>query len=391
MGKLLAGNQIFFCGQFNFVSMIFLPWIVLGGYGLILLTQLFYYLRYFRLLAFYKSTEDEVGREHPVSVIICARDEADEIEANLPGILAQSYKSTHEIVMVNDNSQDDTKYLLDGLYKDFKQLHIIELKQEAVHIPGKKFPLSVGIKSAKHELLLLTDADCIPSSENWIKKMQNGFSDGIEIVLGYGAYKKAKGLLNKVIRFDTFHTALQYLSFALAGQPYMGVGRNLAYKRQVFFRLKGFASHHHLPGGDDDLFINAVANRGNTAVVVDKEAFTYSTPKKKWTEWIAQKERHQTTGRFYHAKDRFKLGIYVVTHLLFYPATILAFFFLPWTWVLPALAFKLIIQAVVFYKAMSKLNEKDLFPYFILWDLWMILYYLYFMSSLWKKPKTQWS
>ncbi|NBO59104.1 MAG: glycosyltransferase, partial [Chitinophagia bacterium] len=291
--------------------MIFLPWIVLGGYGFILLTQLFYYLRYFRLLAFYKSTEDEVGREHPVSVIICARDEADEIEANLPGILAQSYKSTHEIVIVNDNSQDDTKYLLDGLYKDFKQLHIIELKQEAVHIPGKKFPLSVGIKSAKHELLLLTDADCIPSSENWIKKMQNGFSDGIEIVLGYGAYKKAKGLLNKVIRFDTFHTALQYLSFALAGQPYMGVGRNLAYKRQVFFRQKGFASHHHLPGGDDDLFINAVANRGNTAVVVDKEAFTYSTPKKKWTEWIAQKERHQTTGRYYHAKDRFKLGIYV--------------------------------------------------------------------------------
>ena len=169
--------------------MIFLPWIVLGGFGFILLTQLFYYVRYFRLLAFYKSTEDEVGREHPVSVIICARDEADEIEANLPGILAQSYKSTHEIVIVNDNSQDDTKYLLDGLYKDFKQLHIIELKQEAVHIPGKKFPLSVGIKSAKHELLLLTDADCIPSSENWIKKMQNGFGDGIEIVLGYGAYK----------------------------------------------------------------------------------------------------------------------------------------------------------------------------------------------------------
>ncbi len=371
--------------------MVFLPWIALGAFGFVLIVQLYFYLRYFRLLAFHKTSTDQHLREHPVSVIICARDEADEIEANLLGVLAQSYRSTHEIVIVNDNSQDDTKYLLDGLYKDFKQLHIVELKQEAVHIPGKKFPLSVGIKSAKHELLLLTDADCIPTSEHWIKKMQNGFSEGIEIVLGYGGYKKAKGILNKIIRFDTFHTALQYLSFALAGQPYMGVGRNLAYKKQLFFKQKGFASHHHLPGGDDDLFINGCANGLNTAVVVDKDAFTLSTPAKNWSTWVAQKERHNATGKFYKLKDRVVLGIYMVTHILFYPALVCAFYFLPMTWVLPALLLKLLVQGVVFYKAMHKLDEKDLFPYYILWDLWMILYYTYFMSSLWKKPKTQWS
>lgn len=370
--------------------MSFLQWIVLGVFGFVLLVQLFFYLRYFLLLALHRVVEDSKHQEHPVSVIICARDEADEIEKNLPGILAQSYKGTHEIVVVNDNSQDETRYLLDGLHRVFKQLYIIELKQEAMHIPGKKFPLSIGIKSAKHELLLLTDADCIPSSEHWIRKMQLAFTDGIEIVLGYGAYKKAKGLLNKLIRFDTFHTALQYLSFALAGQPYMGVGRNLAYKKTVFFRQKGFASHHHLSSGDDDLFINAAANKKNTAVVIDSEAFTYSTPKKKWKEWIAQKQRHYTTGKYYRTKDRWKLGLYAMTHLFFYPATILAFYFLPWSWILPALAFKFLVQGIIFYRVMSKLNEKDLFPFFILWDIWMIFYYLFFTSSLWKKPRPQW-
>jgi glycosyltransferase involved in cell wall biosynthesis len=391
MGKLLFEILHLFFNSSNFAHMVFLPWIALGVFGIVLLVQLYFYLRYFRLLAFYKKQEDINRREHPVSVVICARDEADQIEANLPGVLAQSYKSTHEIVIVNDNSQDDTKYLLDGLYKDFKQLHIIELKQEAVHIPGKKFPLSVGIKSAKHELILLTDADCIPSSEHWISKMQNGFSEGIDIVLGYGGYKKAKGLLNKIIRFDTFHTALQYLSFALGGRPYMGVGRNLAYKRQLFFKQKGFASHHHLPGGDDDLFINGCAHKHNTAVVVDKDAFTLSTPAKKWSEWISQKERHNATGKYYKGSDRLMLAIYMMTHILFFPALVFAFLFLPWVWVLPALAVKLLIQGIVFYRCMVKLNEKDLFPYFILWDIWMIFYYTFFLSSLWKKPRTNWN
>ena len=214
------------------------------AFSLAVLIQVFYYLRYFRLLAFFRQKQELSAKEQAVSVIICARDEADQIEANLPGVLAQTYRSTHEIVVVNDNSQDDTKYLLEGLYRDFKQLHIVELKQEALHIPGKKFPLSMGIKSAKYELLLLTDADCIPASEHWILKMQAAFKEGIQIVLGYGAYKRKKGLLNRVIRFDTFHTALQYLSCAIAGQPYMGVGRNLAYKKELFYKQKGFAAHH---------------------------------------------------------------------------------------------------------------------------------------------------
>jgi glycosyltransferase involved in cell wall biosynthesis len=367
-----------------------LMWMPMLAFSLAVLIQVFYYLRYFCLLAFYRQKQALSAKEQAVSVIICARDEADQIEANLPGVLAQTYRSTHEIVVVNDNSLDDTKYLLEGLYRDFKQLHIVELKQEAMHIPGKKFPLSMGIKSAKYELLLLTDADCIPASEHWILKMQAAFAEGIQIVLGYGAYKRKKGLLNRVIRFDTFHTALQYLSFALAGQPYMGVGRNLAYKKELFYRQKGFAAHHHLPGGDDDLFINACATKENTAIVIDKDTFTYSTPPASIGEWINQKERHNSTGKYYKGKHKFLLGLYMTSQFLLYPLMVAALLSFDWRWVLGAWGIRFFVQGIVFFKTMKKLGEKDLFPFFWLWDIWMFFYYLIFISSIWKKPRNQW-
>ncbi|MFN5479425.1 MAG: glycosyltransferase [Chitinophagaceae bacterium] len=368
-----------------------LLWLPFMAFVFVALLQIYYYLRYFRRLAFFRAPDKAYMAEQPVSVIICARDEADEIEKNLPGVLAQSYRSTHEIVVVNDNSQDDTKFLLEGLYRTYRQLHVVELKQEAMHIPGKKFPLSVGIKSAKHEILLMTDADCIPASEHWIRKMQEAYDAGVEIVLGYGAYKKSKGLLNKFVRFDAFHTALQYLSFALGGKPYMGVGRNLSYRRELFFRQKGFAAHHHLPGGDDDLFVNSCANRLNTRVVIDQDAFTYSTPPRSWSSWLAQKERHNSTGKFYKSSHRWMLGWYMISQCLFYPLFIAALFFFDWRIVVGVFLIKSFVQALVYYRSMKKLGEGDLFIFFPLWDLWMMFYYIMFVSTLWKTPKAQWS
>ena len=374
-----------------FASMIMSPDLPFIVFAIIAGVQIFYYSRYFSLMTFHKKTPSGFHQESPVSVIICARDEADHIEQNLPGVLVQKYKSTHQVVVVNDNSIDDTKYFLEALYKDFKQLHIIELKQEAMHIPGKKFPLSMGIKSAKYEIILLTDADCIPSSEHWIQLMQDAFTPGIEIVLGYGAFKKKNGFLNGLVRFDAFHSAIQYFSYALAGQPYMGVGRNLAYKKELFYKQKGFASHHHLAGGDDDLFINAAATSTNTAVVLDKEAFTLSTPPDNWREWIRQKRRHNSTGRYYKFKDRVKLGIYMLSHFLFYPLLITSFFTFNWQFVIIVFSLRLMIQGIVFFKCMKRLDESDLFPYYLLWDIWMFFYYLIFISSLWKKPMKNWS
>ncbi len=192
-----------------------------------------YYWILFRRVAWYQAPVREKTQQHPVTIIICARDEAGNLARNLPGVLVQTYSSTHEVIVVNHNSQDETKFLLEEFRKTFRSLNAVNLFQEALNIPGKKYPLSIGIKEAKHEIILLTDADCVPASEFWVQKMQDAYAPGIDIILGYGAYYKRPGLLNRLIRFETFHSALQYFSFALAGMPYMGVGRNLSYKRIV--------------------------------------------------------------------------------------------------------------------------------------------------------------
>ena len=292
--------------------------------------------------------------------------------------------------MVNDNSIDETKYILDEYKKSFKNLTAIELTQEAKFITGKKFPLSMGIKSAKHEILLLTDADCVPATEFWIQKMQAAYNDGIEIVLGYGAYHKKPSLLNKIIRFETFHTALQYFSYALAGIPFMGVGRNLSYKRDVFIRNKGFSSINQIPSGDDDLFINQVATKKNIAIVIDPAAHTLSEPKKKWGDWVRQKYRHYTTSKYYKPVHKFFLGLYSFTLFLVYPLLAVSIIFYSWQLALAIYSVRFITQAIIYFIAMKKLNEKDLWPYFLLFDIWMFFYYIFFVPAIWRRPQKNW-
>ena len=353
--------------------------------------QIFYYLFFFVRLVFYKPKPNTTLHTHPVSVIICARDEAANISKNLMGSLVQEYSTTHEIMVVDDNSFDDSKYLLEELQKTYSLLNIIELKQEAKHITGKKFPLSMGIKAAKHEILLLTDADCVPASEFWIEKMQESYDDGTEIVLGYGAYHKKKGLLNKMVRWETFHTALQYFTYALAGIPYMGVGRNLSYKKTIFFRHKGFAAHNNIPSGDDDLFINTAATKTNTKINIDPDTFTLSNPVNTWAQWMKQKNRHYTTSKYYKPLHKFLLGLYSFSHFIFFPLLMISLIVFSWQWALLVFSLRFLTQAFVFYPAMKKLNEKDLYPLFLFFDVWMFFYYLIFAVALIKKPKNAWN
>jgi glycosyltransferase involved in cell wall biosynthesis len=364
-------------------------WWLYAFYGITCI-HLFYFLFFFLRLAIYKAGDKPVTQTHPVSVIICARDEAGNLAKNLPGALVQQYRTTHEVIVVDDNSFDDSKYLLEAFEKDFKQLKVVELKQEAKMIPGKKFPLSIGIKTAKYEIVLLTDADCVPASENWIDKMQSVYDDDTEIVLGYGAHHKKKGLLNKIIRWETFHTAMQYLSYALAKIPYMGVGRNLSYKKTIFYRHKGFSAHNHIPSGDDDLFINMAATKKNTRICIDKDSFTLSEPAKTWGQWVRQKNRHYSTGRYYQPLHKFLLGVYSFSQFIFYPLLATCLVLCNWQWVLAAFGLRFIVQAAVYFYCMKKLGEKDLFAWFWILDIWMFFYYLVFSVSLIKKPKATW-
>ncbi len=375
---------------FRQMNLINWQWVLLGGLCFITLIQLFYYLYFFLRLAIYNPTTKDISQTHPVSVIICARDEAANLAKNLPGSLVQQYRTTHEVIVVNDNSFDDSKYLLEAFQKEFKQLHVVELKQEAMLISGKKFPLSMGIKAAKYEIVLLTDADCVPASEFWIDKMQATYDDNTEIVLGYGAYHKKSGLLNKIIRWETMHSALQYFSYSLAGLPYMGVGRNLSYKKTIFFRHKGFSAHNKLASGDDDLFINMAATSKNTKINIDPDTFTLSEPAKSWRQWIKQKSRHYSTGKYYKAWHQFLLGLYSFSHFLFYPLLAATIVFVNWQFAAMAFGLRLIFQILILYPVTKKLQEKDLFPIFLIFDIGMFFYYVFFAFALIKKPGQQW-
>jgi glycosyltransferase involved in cell wall biosynthesis len=352
--------------------------------------QLFYYWYFFARLSFYKEKQQDNFNANPVSLVLCARDESPNLLKNLPAILAQEYPYTHELVIVDDNSYDDSAYVLEQFQKTYKHINIISLTEKAKFVQGKKFPLSVGIKASKYEILLLTDADCTPASPQWLSNMQGSFKNNIEIVLGYGAYKKRKGLLNKVIRFETFHTALQYLSYSLAGNPYMGVGRNLAYKKGLFNAHKGFTRHNNIPGGDDDLFVNEAATKYNTTININAETFTYSRPKNTWEEWRKQKKRHFSTSKYYKPQHKFLLSLYTIAQFFIYPSLTAALLFYNWMLVAGVFAIRLISLMIVWFGAMNKLQERDLKPWFLFFDIWLFFYFIRFAPSLLKKPRANW-
>ncbi len=286
--------------------------------GFFFVVQLFYIFFYFFRIAFHKQKTVTDGNFPPVSVVIAARSEAHNLVEFLPFIFEQDYPD-FEVVVVNDRSWDDTKEILKAFQIKYANLHVVTIDDGNHRSPGKKMAITLGIKGAKNEHILVTDADCRPVSKNWIKQMVAGFQNpNADMILGYSPFKMEKGFLNTLIRFDGFWVALQYLSFAKAGNAYMGVGRNMAYKKELFFKVGGFRKHYHLQSGDDDLFVNETANRKNVAVAISPDSHVETLPKLKWDQWVFQKRRHFTTSPFYRFKHRFLLGLFPFSLVMFY-------------------------------------------------------------------------
>lgn len=357
----------------------------------VLLIQLVYYWFIFGRLAFYNASKRHFsGEKPPVSVIICAKNEYHNLVRFLPKVLEQDYPE-FEVIVVNDASDDDTFYLLKEFSDKYNRLKVVTITENLNFFQGKKFPLSLGIKSAQYEHLLLTDADCVPASSGWISSMLSAFTDKTEIVLGYGAYNHEPTLLNKIIRFDTVQVAMQYMGFALAGMPYMGVGRNLAYKRSLFYDSGGFVKHYKLISGDDDLFINQVTYNNNTRVQPDELAFTYSKPKQTFGSWYRQKKRHLTTGGFYRFNHKLALGFLSFTQLLFFALLVIMAAFKVELILLGAIfAIRMGTQLFIVKKCMRRLKETNfllLVPFFEIFLMFMNLW-LGFRGFFAKK--TQW-
>ena len=261
-----------------------------------------------------------------VSVLICAHNEAENLTDYLQSVLLQDYP-TFEVIVVDDGSMDNTRSIMEQYHRQDSRIHLTFVPAEARVMSTKKLGITLAAKAAKYDYLVLTDADCQPASKNWLSRMVAPFiaNPETEIVLGYGAYFEKPTLLNRLIQYDTLFNALHFLGRARSRMPYMGVGRNLAYKKDLFFRSGGFTDQMTVRSGDDDLFINKVATRRNTAIVVHPEATTWSIAKPNWEEWWLQKRRHLSVSPMYNTRSKLHLSLEPVTRGLFYLVLILTF------------------------------------------------------------------
>jgi glycosyltransferase involved in cell wall biosynthesis len=362
------------------------------AFGITALIHLIYVLVIQGKFAFYKKKVSESSADSlpPISLIIAARNESDNLYENLPFILNQDYPQ-FEVIVINNQSVDDSSQLLRAFQNEYPNLHVIEVERNPHLRPGKKLSITIGIKGAKHDHFILTDADCRPASRSWLRSMAKSFTEEKELIIGYGPYTKSGGFLNKLIRFDTASIGISYYSMALSGLPYMGVGRNIGYTRHLFESVNGFRSHYGLASGDDDLFVQEVATKKNVSINIDKDAFCYSAPCGDWDSWIRQKTRHYTTTDRYGVIKKWMLGIYPLTMLMLLISFVILMLSNDFRW-LSASVF-IFVTSVKWWvqgRCFIKLNEGSLVKYLPLWDIMytILMPIIYYSSE--KKAANKW-
>ncbi len=352
-----------------------------------------YYL-YFSKFAFASSSFKDHEADTPetneaVSVIICAKNEEENLKRLLPLLLEQNHPN-FEVVVVNDYSKDNTLEVIESFMEMDSRVKLVDIVPNESFWGNKKYALTLGIKKAKNNKLLFTDADCTPASKEWISEMTQQLVDKKSIVLGYSGYDKVKGsFLNALIRFETAIGATQYLGYAVRGNAYMGVGRNLAYTANQFYASSGFMSHMKVLGGDDDLFVNGAANRENVAVSLNPDSFTYSIPKKSWNAWWKQKRRHINTAGHYRWKHKIALGLFFVSQISFVASAVVAGVFSPfWMIVLGIIALRYLVTWMVIGYSFKKLQESTLVWFYPFYEVVLLFSQgaLYF-NNLFAPPK----
>lgn len=359
-------------------------WILVASF----LIQTGYWLFFFRQLA----KVDPVANspcplKEGISVIICTRNEEENLRRNLPLVLQQDYLP-YEVIVVDDHSTDGSLQLLLDFQEKSNILRVIKIQEPT--LPGKKQALARGIAEAKYSWLLLTDADAAPISTQWISGMCAAVAKNTGMILGYSPFITEKGCLNLFIRFEALWVAVQYLSFALRGLPYMGVGRNLMYEKSLYASAGGFVSHADLASGDDDLFVNGIASAENTRICIDPRTFVYSKPKSTFTDYYRQKRRHLSTATRYQPLHQYLLGGLSLSHFLFLFCTFLSLFSPFWPAGLLFYGIRLSISWLIFWRIAAKLKDPQAGRWFPLLDLSLMLFYILFASSLFFSKDNRW-
>ena len=347
-----------------------MPEYLLIIFAICLAVQVVYILLYSIVIGSFK--KNNADSETPVSVIVCVRNELQNLQKNLPHILNQDHDK-FEVIVVNDRSTDGSYEYLIELKNEYSNFKLVQVDNVPDHIHSKKFAITLGVKAAQYNDLLFTDADCSPNTSKWVSAMVSKKS----FVLGVSLYEKRKGLLNLFVRFETYITAIQYIGNALLGKPYMGVGRNMGYDKSMFIEKKGFNQFQGVIGGDDDLFVNQHVSRKNVEITLGKDALMYSLPKTSWASFFRQKTRHLSVGKYYKFTDKILLGIYTLSLIGFWISGI-GFVFTEPKIVLVGFTIRLMFMYLLFYLASKKYGERFV-PF--LMPILDFLYVIYYISA----------
>lgn len=360
-------------------------WVLFLVFLFFALIQLGFYIFRFSRLGAYKPKVLEANNNEDglpdLSVVICCRNERQKIEELLNLLSLQTYKHK-EIIVVDDRSGDEVyDYLLDkSLNNDFR-LKLVRVNYTPDHIDHKKFALTMGIKAASSQWIVLTDADCLPKDTRWLESYASLILNQprADIILGYCGYAKTEiSALNTISRFDAFFTAVQYISAAISGKTYMGVGRNMAYKKSLFIDNNGFAEHYSITGGDDDLFINRLAGKSHVSVLLNNESFVITEPKDTFRKYIKQKIRHLHVGKYYKFRDKVSHSLFVFSLAGFYFTFIWLLFWWPLTFLVAGtFVIRTLIQTFILIKAGRRLQEDFSWWQLILLDVYLLLHYIF--------------
>ncbi len=365
-------------------------------YGVLIISLLLQIINYlFFAYQFYRLKTQQNKNKHvsnftlPLSIVICAKNAASLLQKNLPFVLEQIYPADWEVLVVDDASQDETAFILKEFSKKYPHLHIIKSEKNP-YLKGKKNALAQGIAASSYDTLLLTDADCVPASPQWALKMVQPLrQQDINLVLGFAPYSGKKSLLTAWVHYETLLTAVQYGAWAAAGMPYMGVGRNIAYRKSFFSELT-LQKYRQLASGDDDLLISSNAKGANTALVSTADSFCYSPAPPDFATWIQQKRRHLSTATHYTTAQQIRLAAFSFSQFLFYFS---AFYILLNNspikkWIAAAVFFKIIFSAAIFYGIVRVFKFPPLsWLQLAFFEMAHLLYYIFFAPFLFFKQK----
>ena len=345
--------------------------------GILFFIQSCYQLGLYRNLYLHSKKEKKKTDTPPLSVILVAKDAASDLRKNLPAILEQDYPEFEVIVIYEQSSDDNCEDVLKLLKEKYPHLHHSFIPDSARYISHKKLGITMGIKASHYDWLVFTEPNCRPESNQWLRNLARNFTLDTDIVLGYSNYEKTKGWFNRKITFDTLLNSMRYLGRAIGGHPYMGCGRNLAYRKSLYYAQKGFSSHLNLQRGEDDLFINQTANKQNTRVEVSPESIVRITAPHFHKNWKEEKLSYNMTSRYFKGMNRYLMGFETCSRLFFLLAIIacLVYGILTQDWIMVGIAsflwlLRFIILLVVFRKTSLALYERKFYSTLFLFD-WM--------------------